>query len=602
MLDQPSRPRFLEQPLLWITFAALLAIAPLLVHGTSCGHDLSFHLQNWMEVGQQWKHGILRPFWCFTAAWNAGEPRFVLYPPLSWTLGALLGLLLPWAAIPTAFTFATLLLSGITMHRLLRRFVTPATAVFGACLYVANPYMLFVAYERSAEGELLAAAWMPLVLSALLRQRLDPFRISIAVALLWLTNAPAAVVGSYALLVIGAARLFMEHRAVGLRVTAANAARITAGYAVGLALSSFYLLPAIVQRRSVQIDMAVLPGMRPQDNFLFGHTGDSLHDAVLHTASYVALTVLAAAGLSGLFLLVRSLIPLRWAARTQSLNPNKIHTYLSMHDRNAREIAQVFHRDDQAGPQRTVVVALSVLTVAVAFLLTPASGFLWRHAPELRFLQFPWRFMAVEAASAVALIALAMPPRFSLRMARPAGVVLSAALAFAAHSRFAQPCDDEDAPQAQRDHFLHNPGTEPTDEYTPIEADNDALHPPLPLAWLADTDDAAPSSQPSPELLTISDGNPAHFDFHIAALPAPKMLVIRLRGFRGWRIERDAETLPTATTRDDGLISIPLSSGMPHRITIQYGWTWDETTGLALSAVAGSLCFGLSGKRSRRRI
>ena len=99
--EDPSQRRVASRyNVAWIAFAAFLAVLPLLVRGTSCGHDLSFHLLNWMEVVTQWQHGTLRPWWAFHAAFGAGEPRFVFYPPLSWVLGAVLGLVLPWAATP----------------------------------------------------------------------------------------------------------------------------------------------------------------------------------------------------------------------------------------------------------------------------------------------------------------------------------------------------------------------------------------------------------------------------------------------------------------------------------------------------------------------
>ncbi len=83
-----------RRPFVLILVAALFAVHPLIVHGCSCGHDFDFHLVNWMEVASQFSHGHLYPHWAFSPAYNAGEPRFVFYPPLSWVLGALLGLLL----------------------------------------------------------------------------------------------------------------------------------------------------------------------------------------------------------------------------------------------------------------------------------------------------------------------------------------------------------------------------------------------------------------------------------------------------------------------------------------------------------------------------
>ena len=79
-------------PLLILPLAAVIAILPLLLHGCSCGHDLSFHLLSWQEAAQQFARGTLHPRWAYSAAYGAGEPRLVFYPPLSWTLGGLLTL------------------------------------------------------------------------------------------------------------------------------------------------------------------------------------------------------------------------------------------------------------------------------------------------------------------------------------------------------------------------------------------------------------------------------------------------------------------------------------------------------------------------------
>ncbi len=585
--------RIFHKPILWIALASLLAVTPLLLHGPSCGHDLSFHLRNWMEVGQQWRHGTLRPFWCFTAAWNAGEPRFVFYPPFSWTLGALLGTLLPWKAVPTVYTLVILLFSGLAMHRLLRHFVVTKTATLGACLYLVNPYMLFVALERSAEAELLAAAWTPLLLLAALRFRNDPLRIAVAVALLWLTNAPAAVVGSYALLVIGSIRLIVETHKAGFGPGILQAAKMVAGYVLGLAIASFYLLPAIVQRRDVQIDMAILPGMRPQDNFLFGHIGEPFHVAVLHTASWIAVFVLTVALLSSGTLAFPSL----WSRRHLGAS---IFRGSIAKDRAPRQDSSSASTSIQMPPSTTLaILTLTILTLAIAFLLTPASLIIWRHAPELAFLQFPWRFLAVEAAAAVLLLTLAISRHAPARNTIPAALVITALAAFAAHSRFAQPCDEEDAPQAQRAHFLYDPGTEPTDEYTPKDADNDALHPHLPVAWLAASDDDPPSSTPNPLGLAILDPDPSRLRVHVAPLPLDRILVLRQRAFRGWQIQVDGIGRPAVSTRDDGLISLPVRAGLPHEVGLAYRWTADEKTGTALSCIGVMAALGTALRRKQ---
>jgi uncharacterized membrane protein len=201
--DSDRRHRFV------IPLAAFVAVIPLIHYGSSCGHDFNFHLLNWMEAASQFSHGNLHPHWAFTPAFNAGEPRFVFYPPISWVLGAVLSLLLAhlpgiaeataWNAAPILFTWIALTASGLTLCRLARLYAMPNAALLAATLYLANPYMLFTAYERTAYAELLAAAWIPLLFHAILRDRITIPRIALPVALLWLTNAPAAVMGCYTL-------------------------------------------------------------------------------------------------------------------------------------------------------------------------------------------------------------------------------------------------------------------------------------------------------------------------------------------------------------------------------------------------------------------
>lgn len=560
----------------WIALAALLAVLPLLVRGTSCGHDLSFHLLNWMETATQWQHGTLRPWWAFHAAFGAGEPRFVFYPPLSWVVGAALGLVLPWAATPIAFTFLVLFLCGITMRLLLRAFVAPATAVAGACIYLANPYTLFVAYERTAYAELLAAAWMPLLLLAVVRLKLRPLHLACVIALLWLTNAPAAVIGCYSLLCLGVVRVAFLARMQGVRTALTQAGAMVWATALGLAASAFYLVPAVTQRRFVQISMAVLPGMRPSDSFLFQHTSDPAHDAVLRSASWIAVGILgtAAASLTTLLLLRRS-----------------PRTYNSMHARGAALHHQA------ATERRFAIIATTILTLVIACLLTHYTSFVWAHAPELEFLQFPWRFLSILAPATVLLACLAaerITHARSTEVRRPwqpalllivlCGVVCCAS--WASHAAYAQPCDDEDAPSAQRTLYLSGAGAAPTDEYTPTDADNDALKPSLPQAWLARNADAPPDPSAARDVVALETHNPSHMVFNVPAASTSRTLVVRLRQFVGWRVTVDGSPVTPTPERDDGLFSIPLTPSASHRVELQYRWTTDESVGLLISLAA----------------
>ncbi|HEY8310032.1 MAG TPA: hypothetical protein VIG47_05715, partial [Gemmatimonadaceae bacterium] len=174
-------------PAIVLPLLAFIAVVPLLVHGVSCGHDFEFHLESWLDAAAQMRHGTLDPGWTVSAAWNAGEPRFIFYPPVSWIFGALLALIMPFSATPIVFTGVALLGAAISMYFLARDYTSRAIAILASACYIANPYILFTAFERTAYGELLAAAWFPLLFRAALRRIPSVTGIAFAIALLWLT-------------------------------------------------------------------------------------------------------------------------------------------------------------------------------------------------------------------------------------------------------------------------------------------------------------------------------------------------------------------------------------------------------------------------------
>jgi hypothetical protein len=598
-------------PYLLIPATAFLAILPLLINGCSCGHDFDFHLLSWMEAARQFTHGNLHPHWAYTPAYNAGEPRFVFYPPLSWTIGAILGLIFPWTWTPIIYTWLALTASGLALYRLARDFTTPPAATLAAILYTVNPYMLFTAYERTAYAELLAAAFIPLLLHGILRNKVTVPRIAIPIALLWLTNAPAAVMSCYALALLTAIRLATKNRfpdassvnrsttnpgapssAPSLRLRWASSESETApshvnpttqtplqltlntiaGTILGIGIAAVYILPAAYERRYVQIKMAIIPYLRIQDNFLFHHTPDAPHDQVLHTASVIAITLIAAT----IAAITVAAIKIQYR-KDASSRPERSEVERPLH----------FFRISTSS---NLVASLITLTIAITLLLTPLTTFIWNHAPELSFLQFPWRLLAILAAvlaltTALALNPLSLKPTTTVAFA----LAIAAALTYPAYKTFHQTCDSEDTVQTRLTLFHSTEGTEPTDEYTPTTADNDSVAQTNPPYWLAkDPSAKAPTnaqSGPAPTHLTLNN-------------PTPEDLILNLRDYPSWHITLNETPITTRIQRDDGLIALPLPTGSS-TVDITYANTLDQTLGDIISLTSLALLLILTLRKQK---
>jgi hypothetical protein len=643
-----------------ILTCALLATLPLFLTGPSCGHDFEFHLQSWLAASTAWHRLPAWPHWVSAANYGAGEPRFVFYPPLSWTLGALLGSAFPWTLVPQALTLLALAGCGIAFYQLALGWVRPTLAAAAACVYLANPYLLFVAYERTAYGELLGAISIPLILRYALRRRPALISLALVVDLLWLTNAPAAVMGCYLLVACAGAA------AVSAR-SLQPALRSIVALALGTGAASVYVLPAWYEQRWVEITRVVGAGMRVEDSFLFAHTGEPFHDQVLHTASSIAVALVGAGLIAGLCAAAACWAGLRATGRdglVQAKAAGPIPTTAAA----PRGVVppEPLHR------LLRLSAFLTILLLAILALLLPGSDPAWRLAPELRFLQFPWRWLLVAGvASTLAAAAAAeavgvwwrpvrasgSPPASSANASgrRQVSRILAAmslvAALFAgawsagryAQHHYAQVCDDEDNVRAQQALLLPvgpDPDTgavrpssrfqiagaaapagfEGTDEYTPAGADNGEIQQGLPAVRLlaAPEDDegddaAAPNPEWQPPALRppgwsganencsvrVDTWTPEHKRFTVTA-PRPLYAVLRLMDYPAWVVRINGRIAPQRLRREDGLLTLPVPQGTTS-IDVLYESTPDVYAGRALSILSLLMLVTIAAWPTRRQ-
>ncbi|HWW15983.1 MAG TPA: 6-pyruvoyl-tetrahydropterin synthase-related protein [Candidatus Dormibacteraeota bacterium] len=529
-----GRSRLAWLPFLSIAGAAFAVEIPFFFFGIPSGHDVEFHLYSWLEVLSQWKQGIAYPRWAALAHFAYGEPRFIFYPPVSWTLGGVLNAVFPWALVPGIYIWIALVAAGVSMFLLARQWLDRRDATFAAVLYALNPYHLVIVYWRSAFAELLASALLPLLLLLLLRADEKGRRVMVLLALLlgcaWLVNAPAAVMIHYSLALLTVV-IAWQRRSPRLLLVGAAAVLL------GVALAAFYLLPAIYEQKWVNIAEAVSAGSRPLDNFLFVHTTDAEHDAFNRLISWVAmaeiLLTLAAA----------------WAAR-------------SWGSRNRR-----------------LWYLLVAWAAACALLMLPISGPLWNVLSKLRYMQFPWRWLLCLGVPFTLLLTLGVK-RWTSRVALYLATLC--VLAFVWH-HFQPPWWDNTADMREmQENMETGDGYEGTDEYTPVGVDPSTLDKNARRVTVEGPAHAAIRvSQWSPEIKTFT-----------ADVSAPDNLALHLFNYPVWRVEVNGRQVQAGTREGTGQMLVPVEAGA-NRVQITFIRTGDRMAGWWISLLALTLVFTL---------
>jgi hypothetical protein len=526
---------------------AFAMIVPFFVCSNPSGHDFEFHVNSWMEVLRQWKQGVLLPGWAGLAQFGYGEARFIFYPPVSWTVGASLGAILPWRAVPGAYVWMALTLSGVSMFFLARSYLSIRDATFVAVSYIASPYYLVIVYWRSAMAELLAGALFPLLLLVVLRLKQKSGQnlvfLALVVAAAWLTNIPSAVMLTYSLGLLLMLAAAFEGRPRILRDG-------ILAFLLGIGLASFYLLPVMHERAWVNINQVFSPGIRPQDNFLFTTTDDADHNRFNWLVSAVAAGEIIV--LAGAVLFAR---------------------------RRLRTL-----------PQRSADHGFWMLIVwaGLSSLLTLSfTQFAWDYFPELRFVQFPWRWLLCINVGLAVLVTIAW--RRWLPKILLLGAMLSLLVWMAA--RFQPPWWDTAADIAEMlDNQITGHGYEGTDEYVPVHADASEVKRNAPLVSLV-------SGAPLHVQLTRWTAQSKSFSFPASA---PGQIVLRLFNYPSWKVEVNGQQVSPETQEETGQMLIPMAAG-ENQVRITFVTTKDRIWGRIISGFFLLLTLGLFLRQRRNQ-
>jgi hypothetical protein len=533
-------PRTVDYSGLIFAVTALAVVAPFLWLGIPSGHDFEFHMNSWMEVRQQWSQGVVYPRWAEAAHWGYGEARFIFYPPGSWMLGAALGEVMPWKLVPAAYIVVVLTLAGFSMFRLAREWLSRNDAVLAGALYAANPYFLVIVYWRSAFAELLAGALLPLLLLWILRLEERRWRavvpLGLVVAAVWLINAPSAVMANYSLALLVVA-LAVWKRSPRFLIYGAVAA------VIGIGLAAFYVLPAAYEEKWVNISQVLSAGVQPGDNFLFTRLADQDHNRFNRLVSLVAVGEMA------------------WLALAA----------LGARSRTRRE---------------KVFPVIAIWGGAAGVLMFSFTSLLWNHAPQLKFVQLPWRWLLCLNIALVLMVAMGWQ-RWWVRLLGYAAML--AVLAFVWHR--VQPPWWDTAVEIGKMHdgVVAGPGYEGSDEYVPVGAD--------PYDVDANARRATLAGPGTAHIRVMAwDAREKRFT---AEVSEPSTLVVKLFNYPAWRVEVNGRVVETGTREDTGQMIVPVRAG-ENEVRVVFGRTWDRRMGGVVSGLTlAAILVGQFLKRER---
>jgi hypothetical protein len=361
---------------------ALFAFYPLLQPGLPNTADGVLHLYRTVELDQCWQDGIYYPRWAPDLFLGYGYPIFNFYAPLLYYLAEVLHVLgLSFQGAIKVIQVGIFLLYGLGMYVFAREIMGRRPALLAAAAYAYVPYRFKEAFVQGDYPQFLALAFLPLVFWAFYKIIVTRKPIYIVAgaclygALILSHNITAMLTSPFLGLYI--VWMIFSLAPPSYRNAVKRLWPTLAALALGLGLTAFFWLPALYEKRWVQLDLLTKGFFDFRQYFL--NLGDLLSPS----------------------------LPLDMAASNPYMpfNLGTVQIFLSL-----VAVLALLPRFGLRREERSHLLFSLASLILCVFMMLPASTPLWEHVPFLAFAEFPWRMLGLAG------LFTALPAGMSLRL------------------------------------------------------------------------------------------------------------------------------------------------------------------------------------------
>jgi len=284
-----------------------------------------------------------------------GYPIFNFYNPLPYYFGAFFMFLGLNAIAATKIMFIfPIILCGLTMFLLARKYFSQLAALATGLFYIYAPYHAVQIYVRGAVAEYWAYAFLPLLILAWLNQQ--KLLAGVVLGLLILSHNLTALMIIPILGILFFIKLFLTKSKSSFIYYSLQVCLI------GLGLAGFFWLPALLEKGFTQVSLMLANQSRTSEHFIFPYQ--------LWTSGW---------GFGGSVAGIND---------GMSFMVGKLHLILSFFS-----LPIIFMSRKLNKKVKLLLIFCFSCLILSFFMIFPLSSFIWSNFRILDFIQFPWRWL-----------------------------------------------------------------------------------------------------------------------------------------------------------------------------------------------------------------